>query len=142
MAVGKSKTAAAADPFATDEDVAHGGGGDVKLSLMAGGLVILKATGDRRTIETKFGAKDAVPAEVLDVENEFGDLELEEGFNEVLVFNSYIVGDLGATKRPLAGRLKLVPSDKGNDALVLDRDLSPADHKACIAAWQEHGPPF
>lgn len=142
MAVGKSKTtAAAADPFATDDDVAHSGG-DVKLSLMVGGLVILKATGDRRTIETKFGAKDAVPAEVLDVEREFTDLELEDGFNEVLVFNSFIVGDLAATEKPLAGRLKLIPSDKGNDALVLDRDLGAADRKACIAAWQEWNTPF
>ena len=120
------------DMFTMPADAQSG----LSIADLEGHLVILKAVGEEKTIDTKIGESTYVPAEVLDLDGETPDRWLE-----LWVFSAGVKSQLAAATRqgkPIVGTIGKGTAKPGKSApwLVLDPDAKQVDkaRKAYVAA--------
>jgi hypothetical protein len=120
------------DMFTMPADAQSG----LSIGDLEGHLVIMRAIGDEKTIDTKIGESSYVPAEVLDL-----DSEDPTHWQELWVFSAGVKSQLAAATRqgkPIVGTIGKGVAKPGKSApwLVLDPDAKQVDkaRKAFVTA--------
>lgn len=132
------------DLFQSPSEIESSGGDFPKVRDLHKRLLIIEPTKFRsQEIQTKFGLKDAVVANVI-VVNEDEPAKSEQ-YNGMHFLEGQLIGKLKGlvdSGKMVLGRIGQVPTDKGNPAWVLE-DPSAADKAVATTAHTAlNAPPF
>lgn len=114
----------------TDAFSAPAAGGKFSAKDYNGRLLLLTPTEYRENVETTYGKKDAVAANVVIIDE--AKVSDSEEINDALLFGGVLIGQTKSKigKGMILGRLGQKPTDKGNPAWVL---ADPTDAEKDVA---------